>query len=130
MAPGTTLEDPVTKEHLPDLGTSLYEITEYLEKQQAYDLFDYLLRDLLVSQPQDPLQHMIDCLQVQVPSGPLQVFVCSAPGVGRSQYCKDLASKFGLAYISAGELLRDAKVDVSKTDLAADKDVSDIVLKA
>jgi len=130
MAPGTTLEEPVTKEHTPDLGTSLYEMTEYLEKQQAYDLFDYMLRDLLVAQPKDPVQHMIDCLSVPVPSGPLQVFVCSAPGVGRSQYCKDLAEKFGLAYISAGELLRGQKVDVRKLDLADDKQVSDVVLEA
>jgi len=131
MARGCSLDDPVTKEHLPDLGTSLYEITEYLEKQQGYDLFDYLLRDLLVSQPKDPLQHMIDCLQGQVPSGPLQVFVCSAPGVGRSQYCKELALKFGLTYISAGDLLRDTLgVDVSKVDLAEDKGVSEVVLEA
>lgn len=131
MAPGTTLDDPVNKEHLPDLGTSLYEVTEYLERQQAYDLFDYLLRDLLVSQPKDPLQHMIDCLQVQVPSGPLQVFVCSPPGVGRSAYSEALASKFGLTYISAGKLLKDSLgVDVSKVDLVDDKQVSDVVLEA
>jgi len=131
MASGTTLADPVTKEHVPDLGTGLYEITEYLEKQQAYDMFDYLLRDLLISQPKDPLQHMIDCLQVKVPCGPLQVFVCSPPGVGRSQFCKELASKFGLTYISAGELLRESlKVDVAKVELADDKGVSEVVLEA
>jgi len=128
---GTTLADPVTVEHKPDLGSSLYEITEYLEKQQAYDLFAYLLRDLLVAQPKDPLQHLVDCLQVQVPTGPLQVFVTSPPGVGRSKLCRNLAKKFGLTYISAGELLRDAVgVDVSKIDLASDKDVTTVVLDA
>lgn len=130
MAPGTTLADPVAADHKPDLGSSLYEITEYLDKQQAYDLFDYLLRDLLVTQPKDPLQHLIDSLQVQVPSGPLQVFVSSPPGVGRGQLCRNLAAKFGLTYISAGELLRDQLgVDTAKQELADDKDVSQAVMK-
>jgi adenylate kinase len=131
MAPGTTLADPVAVDHKPDLGSSIYEISEYLEQQQAYDLFDYLLRDLLVAQPKDPLQHLIDCLQVQVPSGPLQVFVSSAPGIGRERHCRDLALKFGLTYISAGELLKDRLgVDLAKVDLADDKDVSEVVLEA
>lgn len=131
MAPGTTLADPVAADHKPDLGSSLFEISEYLEKQQAYDLFDYLLRDLLVVQPQDPLQHLINCLDVQVPSGPLQVFVSSSPGVGRSDLCRNLAAKFGLKYISAGELLRDQLgVDTAKLDLADDKDVSNAVIEA
>jgi len=131
MAPGTTLADPVAADHKPDLGSSLHEISEYLEKQQAYDLFDYLLRDLLVSQPQDPLQHLIDCLQVKVPSGPLQVFVSSAPGIGRGPLCRNLALKFGLTYISAGQLLKDQLgVDVTKGDLADDKDVATVVLDA
>jgi len=129
MVAGTTLADPVSEEHKPDLGASLHEIAEYLEKQQAYDLFDYLLRDLLVAQPQDPLQHLVDCLNVQVPSGPLQVFVSSSPGINRSRFCRDLALKFGLTYISAGELLKDSLgVDVAKIDLADDKDVSQVVL--
>jgi adenylate kinase family enzyme len=121
----------VSVDHRPDLSSSLHEITEYLDQQQAYDLFDYLLRDLLTAQPKDPLQHLVNCLDVQVPSGPLQVFVCSSPGTGRSRLCKDLALKLGLTYISAGELLRDKLgVDVSKADLADDKDTSEVVLEA
>jgi len=132
MAPGTTLAEPVAVDHKPDLGSSIYEISEYLEKQQAYDLFEYLLRDLLVAQPGDPLQHLIDCLGVPVPTGPLQVFVSSSPGVSRSIHCRNLASKFGLTYISAGELLKD-KLGVDSTtkgELADDKDVSEVVLQA
>lgn len=132
MAPGTTLAEPVSVDHKPDLGSSIYEISEYLEKQQAYDLFEYLLRDLLVAQPGDPLQHLIDCLGVPVPTGPLQVFVSSSPGVSRGSHCRNLAEKFGLTYISAGELLK-GKLGVDSTtkgELADDKDVSEVVLQA
>jgi adenylate kinase len=110
----------------------LHEINEYFEKQQAYDLFDYMLRELLISQPQDPLQHLIDCLGSQAPAaGPLQVFVSSAPGVGRKDLCRQLADNYGLSYIAAGDLLRDQGVQTDNIGgFADDITVSDIVLEA
>ena len=71
-APGTTLDNPMTVEQKPDLKSSLRDITEYFEEQGAYDIFDYLLKELLIKRPADPLQHMIDCLKTEHRSGPLK----------------------------------------------------------
>jgi adenylate kinase len=129
MAPGTTIADPVAVDHKPDLSSSLYEISEYLENQQAYDLFDFMLRELLITQPHDPLQHMIDCLECKIASGPLQVFVSSAPGVGRTDLCKRLAENYGLDYICSGDLLRERGVKTQSLNYADDETMSNIVLE-
>eukprot|EP00403_Amphidinium_massartii_P038504 CAMPEP_0178439068 /NCGR_PEP_ID=MMETSP0689_2-20121128/35950_1 /TAXON_ID=160604 /ORGANISM="Amphidinium massartii, Strain CS-259" /LENGTH=505 /DNA_ID=CAMNT_0020061555 /DNA_START=35 /DNA_END=1549 /DNA_ORIENTATION=+ len=109
-APGTTIQDPVTAVHKPDLRSSLRDITEYFEQQGAYDLFENLLKELVINKPEDPLQHMIDCLQTEHPCGPLQVIVSSAPGLNRSDFARRLAAQCGLLHISAGDLLRSLKV--------------------
>lgn len=101
-------------------------MSDYLEEHRAYDLFDHLLKDLVRRQPADPLQHMVDCLQAEDPSGPLQVVVVGPPGCGRGDWCARLAEHFGLEHISAGGLLRQAGVDVSP-EYAADREVSDLV---
>mmetsp|Transcript_27442 Transcript_27442/g.63433 ORF Transcript_27442/g.63433 Transcript_27442/m.63433 type:complete len:509 (-) Transcript_27442:120-1646(-) len=104
-APGTTIEDPVTVEHKPDLRSSLRDITEYFEEQGAYGLFDHLLKELIINKPGDPLQYMIDCLQTEHRCGPLKVIITSAPGLNRSDYARRLAATFGLVHISASKLL-------------------------
>mmetsp|Transcript_70548 Transcript_70548/g.181874 ORF Transcript_70548/g.181874 Transcript_70548/m.181874 type:complete len:479 (-) Transcript_70548:21-1457(-) len=110
---GTSLKDPVTVEQKPDLRAGLHEIQEYFQQQSAYDVFDYLLKDLLINQPKDPLDHMLKCLSSEVPTGPLKVIISSAPGMGRMTYARRLADHFGLEHISAGSLLKEAGVDVT-----------------
>jgi len=125
---GTTLENPVGSDHRPDLRASRQEIAEYLDRQGAYDLFDYLLRELLVKQPVDPLAHMARCLETEHPLGPLKVIFHSPPNVGRAGYAKRLAEHWGLEYISAGQLLLENGVDISG-DLAPDTVVSELVME-
>mmetsp|Transcript_60295 Transcript_60295/g.111839 ORF Transcript_60295/g.111839 Transcript_60295/m.111839 type:complete len:511 (+) Transcript_60295:59-1591(+) len=105
-APGTTIQDPVTVEHKPDLRSSLRDITEYFEEQGAYDLFDHLLKELIINKPVDPLQYLIDCLQTEHPCGPLKVIITSAPGLNRSDFARRLAATFGLVHISASKLMK------------------------
>mmetsp|Transcript_87080 Transcript_87080/g.186687 ORF Transcript_87080/g.186687 Transcript_87080/m.186687 type:complete len:491 (+) Transcript_87080:82-1554(+) len=130
MAPqGTTLADPVTEEHRPDLKSSSHEITEYFAEQGAYDLFDYLLKELVTKQPADPLQHMIDCLGTPYPTGPLKVMVCSPPCSGRSALSKKLAQHFGVEYIGAGELLKEHGVATDKLGYAENELVTKLVMQ-
>lgn len=128
--PGTTLDDPVTEDHRPDLRSSLREITEYFENEGAYDIFDHLLRELLTKQPADPVQHMIDCLGCKHPRGCPQVIVSSPPGLGRRHLCRRLADHFGLTLISAGDLLRKNQVDVSSKGFADEVQVTGMVMEA
>lgn len=129
---GTTLDDPVGPDHKPDLKASLHEIDEYLARERAYDLFEHLLRELVTHQPQDPLQHMLECLRSPHTScsGPVNVIVSGTPCSGRSSLAQRLASRFGLAYICAGELLRvRSGVDTAEIGLADDEEVTELVLE-
>mmetsp|Transcript_51530 Transcript_51530/g.96570 ORF Transcript_51530/g.96570 Transcript_51530/m.96570 type:complete len:499 (-) Transcript_51530:100-1596(-) len=84
---------------------------------------------VLTRQPEDPLEHMIKCLNTKYPNGPLKVIISSAPCVGRSSMCQRLAEHFGLTYISAGEILRSSGVDVSKIGMADESKVSEMVME-
>jgi len=128
-APGTTIDDPVGPDHLPDLVRSQQDITEYLHSSNAYELMEYLLKELVTEQPLDPLDHMITCLQTEHPLGPLRVIVSSPPCMGRDALAKRLADSFGLVYIGAGDLLRDQGVETEKLDFADENEVSELVVE-
>jgi len=128
--PGTTLEDPMAVDFRPDLRKSTHDITEYLEEQDAYVLFDGILKELATQQPADPIQHMLDYLQAGHPiGGPLKVVVMRPPGAGLSDQVVKLAETFGLVHISTGALLKEAKIDTSKGELVDDKMVAELVVK-
>jgi len=129
MGKGTSLDDPVTVEQKPDLVASRHEIEEYLNANRAYDIFDFMLKELLTKQPADPLQHMLDCLQTPHPNGPLKVVVASPPGLGRRALAKRLADTFGIVHISAGELLAEAGVQTDDVGFADDEVVAKIVIQ-
>lgn len=129
---GTTLADPVGPDQRPDLAGSMHEIQEYLQGQDAYDLFECMLKELIVKQPEDPLQHMLSVLQADYPSnsGPLKISVTSAPGsIARQELSKRLAEQFGLAYISAGDLLREAKEDTEAIAYADDIKITESIVE-
>lgn len=126
---GRSMEYPVASDWQPDFRGNLHEINEYLEEQGVYDIFDYLLKDLMIKQPANPLQHMLACLEKGYPTGPLKVIVSSPPGLGRGDFARTLAKRFGLIYIGAGELLREASVDTKSLSYAPDTEVSKLVLE-
>eukprot|EP00429_Kryptoperidinium_foliaceum_P001477 CAMPEP_0176022886 /NCGR_PEP_ID=MMETSP0120_2-20121206/11152_1 /TAXON_ID=160619 /ORGANISM="Kryptoperidinium foliaceum, Strain CCMP 1326" /LENGTH=453 /DNA_ID=CAMNT_0017356037 /DNA_START=107 /DNA_END=1468 /DNA_ORIENTATION=- len=128
MRRGTKLDDPVTVEQVPNLEASQREIEEYLHEHQAYEVFDYLLKELMLKQPTDPLEHMLKCLRTEFPTGPLKVIVASPPGMGRAALAKRLAETFGLLYISAGDLLAEAGIHTEGSGLADEQTVVDLVL--
>lgn len=123
------MDDPVGPDHRPNLEASRQEISEYLDQQGAYDLFGYLLKELMTKQPSDPLAHMLKCLETEHPLGPLKVIVHSPPCVGRSAHAKRLAEHWGLEYIGAGELLMESGHDTSGLDFASDAAVAQLVME-
>jgi len=122
------LDDPVTVEQVPDLEASQREIEEYLHEHRAYDIFDFLMKELMLKQPEDPLEHMLQCLRTEHPTGPLKVIVASPPGMGRAALAKRLAETFGLVYISAGELLEEAGIHTEGSGHADEQKVVDLVI--
>merc|ERR1711985_15526 len=101
---------------------------EYLDSKGAYDIFDTLLKELLMKQPEDPLQAMIDTLKTEIPSGPLRVVVVSASGTSRFKWCEKIADKYGLKIISPGKLLREqVGKAVEMIDFADDEQIIKLV---
>lgn len=107
----------------------LHEINEYLERQGAYDLMDSLLKDLLIKQPVDPIQHLLEMLKSPWSTGPLKVIVTSPPCIGRSRFSRAVAERFGLQFISVGEMLRSSGVQTEKIDLSEDDQVARLVFE-
>lgn len=108
MMRGTTLDDPVTVEQVPDLKSSQHELQEYLDAKNVYNIFDFLLKELLTKRPANPYEHMLKCLRTEHASGPIKVIVVGPAGVGRSKIAKRIADVFKLEFVSAGELSRNA----------------------
>lgn len=111
--PGTTLQDPVTVEQKPDLSAGLNEIKEYFQQQGAYDLFDHLLKEIMIHQPADPLEFMLKCLSSEASPGPLRIVMASAPGLGRGGWARRIAQHFGLEHICTGDLLKESGVNTT-----------------
>lgn len=128
MGRGTTPDDPVTEEQVPDLNLARHETGEYLQEQGVYQIFDFLMKDLLTKRPNDPVKHMKQCLQAEYPTGPLKVIVSSPPGVGRSAHAQKLAETFGLVYIGVGELLEKAGVQTDDIGYADEEKVIKLVM--
>merc|ERR1719369_663695 len=95
---GTTVVDPVTVEQIPNLKGSRHEIDEYLLEHRAYDVFDFLLKELMTKQPADPLEHLVKCLECPDPMGPIKAVVSGPPGAGRPDLAKRFAKELGVAY--------------------------------
>lgn len=128
-AAGTDVGDPVGADWNPALEKSRNDIEEYLEDQNAYVMFDSMLKEIIKTQPKDPITHMLKYLQTGVPqSGPLCVVVSRAPGAAMGRFANDFATSLGLQLVSAGGLLREKGIKTSGIGLADDAQVADLVV--
>mmetsp|Transcript_44425 Transcript_44425/g.81090 ORF Transcript_44425/g.81090 Transcript_44425/m.81090 type:complete len:466 (+) Transcript_44425:102-1499(+) len=76
---------------------------EYLESNEMYDLFSYLLRQVVIRRPAHPLKF----LQEELRSKPaLAICVVGPAGINRSRYCQLLSEDHKLKHIHVGKLLR------------------------
>jgi adenylate kinase len=106
-----------------------HDSREWLEDQNAYVLFDSMMKELIKKQPKDPITHMLQYLQAGVPqSGPLCIVISRPPGAAMGRYGKGLATSLGLELVSAGDLLREKGFTCEKVGLADDTQVSELVI--
>jgi adenylate kinase len=75
----------------------------YLEENEIYDLFESLLKTVILHQPDDPLQFMIDTLKQEVK---VKVFLMGPPGIGRKEYAQNLATQFKVPHVEASTLIK------------------------
>ena len=75
----------------------------YLEENEIYDLFESLLKTVVLHQPDDPLQFMIDELKQEVK---VKVILMGPPGIGRSEYARSLATQFKVPHVQASSLIK------------------------
>jgi len=124
------LEDPVGPNMKPNLEKSAHDISEYLRTQNAYSLVDGLLKELMTKQPADPIQHMLNYLNADIPlQGPLKVVVSCLPSLGLSPLVKRLAESLGVAYISAVDLLHGHGINAPGGAFADDKKAIELVIE-
>jgi len=88
------------------------DIEKYLENKKVYELFEDLMKSLIISKPEDPINYMIQKL-----SEPEQkkIFVVGPPGSNVRELALQLADYLGYACASVGDLL--IKEISKKTDL-------------
>lgn len=81
------------------------QAADYLDRHNVYDLFGYMLKDLAITKPKDPLAHMITLLQR--PSELLRVVLVGPPGSGTDEQAALIVSEFDLIHIKVEGLLQD-----------------------
>jgi adenylate kinase len=88
----------------------------YLEENEIYDLFESLLKTVILHQPDDPLQFMIDTLKQEVK---VKVILMGPPGIQRSEYARNLATQFKVPHVQASSLIKSYLAEHSGDDSAA-----------
>jgi len=107
----------------------LDKTNEYLESNEVHDLFDSLLKQLVIHQPANPIKFLMEQLKKKPP---LMVCVLGPPGVNRSRFCGRLAAEYKVKHIQVGKLLREKrelKDEIETGALIRDDVVIDIVKK-
>eukprot|EP00161_Ancyromonas_sigmoides_P008353 TRINITY_DN2092_c0_g2_i2.p1 TRINITY_DN2092_c0_g2~~TRINITY_DN2092_c0_g2_i2.p1 ORF type:complete len:203 (+),score=42.44 TRINITY_DN2092_c0_g2_i2:111-719(+) len=75
----------------------------YVEKQQIFELFEGLVQDLVISQPADPIAHLIRALGARPV---LRIVAVGGPASGKGTQCARVVKEFGVVHVSTGDLLR------------------------
>ncbi|CAG9312031.1 unnamed protein product [Blepharisma stoltei] len=78
-------------------------IEDYLESNDVYELFEYLLKELLVDKPEDPIDFLIHKLE-----NPRRrrLFLVGGIGNSRRMIARDLASRFRVEAVNVYDLLK------------------------
>ncbi|CAG9320457.1 unnamed protein product [Blepharisma stoltei] len=78
-------------------------VEEYLESNDVYELFEYLLKELLIDKPDDPIDFLIHKLE-----NPRRrrLFLTGGIGSSRRMVARDLASRFRVESVNVYDLLK------------------------
>eukprot|EP00116_Pleurobrachia_bachei_P001279 sb/3461541/ len=100
------------------------EFTMYAEKNDLFALYERLIQDVIVSQPLDPLEHMINFLHKGNDDVP-QTFILGPPATGKASIGRMIAKESGVKIIDEPELLAvDIEaVKVARESVDADLDI-------
>jgi len=80
----------------------LYQREKYLESRKVYELFQELMKNLVINKPDDPIEYIIEKL-----STPQQkkIFIVGPPGSSARGIALHLADYLGYNCTSVGDLL-------------------------
>ena len=89
---------------MPSQQDMLEDAAAYAEKHKVFQLFESLLQEVVVHQPDKPIDHLIKVLKREpVP----KVIVAGPPGAQVRALCEKLAAKTQLVHVVAGDLYRE-----------------------
>jgi adenylate kinase len=80
-------------------------VEAFLEQNQIYELFEDLLKQLIVARPEDPLAFLIQKIKQ---SSARRIFLVGAAGCERRSHLEQLGASFDWKTISTGKLLQEA----------------------
>jgi len=78
------------------------EFSIYAEKHGVFQIYEMLLKKLLIKQPDDPLQAIVDWLQE--PHNVPNIIVLGPPGAGKRSISRQAADQLGCVYICKEQL--------------------------
>jgi adenylate kinase len=90
-------------------------IENYFEENKVYELFEKLLKELIVNKPIDPIGYMVKRIQTKDMK---RIFITGIMGTNRKEICLSLAESFGYSCVSLGDLLTK---EIGKKDTNARK---------
>jgi adenylate kinase len=76
------------------------QIEEYFEKKKVYDLFEKLLKELVVNKPTDPIDYLIKRLKT---NDCRRFFITGGPGNERKEIALEVANVLNYKCISIGD---------------------------
>ena len=79
-------------------------IENYFEEKRVYDLFEKLLKELIINQPDDPTDYLIK--RIKAKKDIKRIFITGSSGTDRKEISLSLAEHFTYACISVGDLIQ------------------------
>ena len=90
------------------------ETEEYFESKRVYDLFEKLLKELIINQPKEPIDYLIERLRKKDTK---RIFITGSPGNDRKEIALFLAGYNNMTGISLGDLIQkeiDKKLELGR----------------
>ncbi len=105
------------------------EIHDYIAKHKLDELFQKLLKDVLINKPDNPAQHLLKLLNdssfaPQTNSKGLKIIIAGAPASGKGTQCEIIKQTFGVYHLSTGDALREEVKQKTELGLEAEKYMS------
>jgi adenylate kinase len=90
------------------------ETEEYFENKRVYDLFEKLMKELLINKPKEPVDYLIQRLKKKDTK---RIFITGASGNERKEIALFLAGHNNMTGVSLGDLVQkeiDKKLDLGR----------------